>query len=67
MSTGELEMIRAREVCELLKISKPTLWRWTRSGVFPQPVRYGPNTVGWPISLVADYLDRQAKSGEERT
>lgn len=29
------EYLTRSEVCELLKIDLSTLWRWTKSGVFP--------------------------------
>lgn len=34
--------------------SRVTIWRWTRDGLFPIPVRIGPNSTAWRHS---DYLD----------
>lgn len=34
-------------VCKLTTKSKPTIYRWAREGIFPKPVRLGPNSVAW--------------------
>lgn len=32
--------LSADQVCQLLQVSKPTLWRWQKSG-YLEPVRFG--------------------------
>lgn len=46
------EFLRPREVRELLKVGRTTLYQWVRAGTFPAPTKYGPNTTGWPRSVV---------------
>lgn len=42
--------LRRPEVRCRYGISSATLYRWIRVGLFPRPVRLGPNTVGWRVS-----------------
>jgi len=62
-------MIRAGELCEILGVSKVTLWRWERDGHLPPRKKFGPGkAVGWRSTDIDDYLeqlpnadDREAK------
>ena len=40
-------ILRRPEVERLVGVSRATLYKWLRSGVFPAPVRLGPRAVGW--------------------
>lgn len=31
----------------MLPVSSATIWRWTKQGHFPQPVRLGPQVSAW--------------------
>lgn len=48
---------RAAELCEALSISRTTLWRLTRAGVLPAPVRLG-GVVLWEVDAVKAALDK---------
>ena len=48
---------RPKEACKFLGISRPTLWRWQRAGIFPPARRLGPNTVGWTEQDLLDYIE----------
>jgi len=52
-------IFRKRDLCARLGVSATTLWRWVRAGKFPQPVRLGPNTVGWPEADVQRWLSER--------
>ena len=57
---GTLDRVmRPREVCERLSLSRTTVWRMTRdgSGSFPKPIRLGPNSVGWRESEIQEWID----------
>lgn len=43
-------------VCILTSKSKPTIYRWAKSGLFPAPVRLGPNSVGFRVEQVRAWL-----------
>ena len=44
-------IVRRKALAAELGQSTTTLWRWTKSGQLPNPVRIG-QTVGWPRSVV---------------
>jgi excisionase family DNA binding protein len=35
------ELVDSREAAQLLGIGKRTLWRWSRSGICPSPIKIG--------------------------
>ena len=62
MSAALPRLLTQREVCELLGVSRISLWAWRRQGRFPQPVVLGARMVRWPEPVVAKFLDsRRAK------
>lgn len=40
--------VRLPVVVALFDVSVPTVWRWTRKGVLPTPLRLGRSTM-WPV------------------
>ena len=56
----EVRILRSREVCEKISISRATLFRWARSGTFPAPRQLGPQAVGWLLSDVEDWMQELA-------
>ena len=50
-------ILRPREVCQTIGLSRTTLWRKQTAGDFPAPVRLGPNSIGWRDSTVQEWLD----------
>lgn len=57
MRASELpRFLRIGEVCELVGVSRTTIWRWVRSGHFPPKRQLGPNSVGWPAHEVEQWL-----------
>lgn len=50
-------ILRPREVCRVVALSRTTLWRRVRDGQFPKPIRLGPNAVGWRRSAIDEWLD----------
>lgn len=36
-------------------VSDPTLYRWIRAGIFPEPEKLGPNFVAWRESVLKEY------------
>lgn len=53
-------MLRVREICALLKVSRVTLWAWRRAGRFPEPVKLGPHVVAWPEHVIQEWLSSRA-------
>ena len=62
------KILSRRDVCASLGISPATLWRWCQSGLLPEPIRLGPNRVGWPVDEIEDWIERRrAKRAEARS
>lgn len=50
-------IVRETEVREILGgISRNTLWKWRRSGKFPEPRLLSGSVMGWPLDVVKDWL-----------
>lgn len=59
---AQRRLIRLTDVLERVPVSRTTLWRWMRAGLFPKRVQIGPNTVGWWEDEIDDWLkSRQAE------
>jgi len=56
----QVKVLRKRYVLYELGISAPTLWRWTKSKKFPQPISLGGRSVGWLQSEVNDWINARA-------
>lgn len=50
-------ILRKPCVLELTGLSSATLYRWMSQGLFPRPVRLGPNSVGWRESAIREWLE----------
>jgi len=40
-SNEDMKLMRIKEVCDLLKVSRATIYRWVEEGKFPEPVVLG--------------------------
>ena len=54
--TNASKLLNSREICEMLGISRSTLYRMISKGLFPKPVRPSPGTSRWPIEEVENYI-----------
>ena len=52
----EDRLLRERDVCEMVAVSRSTLWRWVKTGSFPAPTRFGPSAVRWQLSVVQEWM-----------
>jgi predicted DNA-binding transcriptional regulator AlpA len=50
------QLLTVTDVCKLLRISKPTLWRIRRAGNFPDPTTVTERIFGWRRSEVDAWL-----------
>lgn len=60
-------LIRLVDVCELLGISRSTIYNLLANGDFPEPVRVGQKAVRWQVNAIEAWRDdRAARSGSRR-
>jgi prophage regulatory protein len=50
-------LIRARDVCSRIRVSRSGLYRMIQLGTFPPPKRLGGRTIAWLESDVDDWID----------
>ncbi|WP_420589216.1 helix-turn-helix transcriptional regulator [Bacterioplanoides sp.] len=61
-------ILRLPEVQKLVGLSRTTLYDRMAAGEFPRPIKLGgPNSrsVGWPESLVTQWIQQKAKEAEQ--
>jgi predicted DNA-binding transcriptional regulator AlpA len=51
-----LQFLRINDVCQLLRISKPTLWRLRRTPGFPEPIEVTDRLIAWRRTEVEAWL-----------
>ncbi len=60
MSHDPLQIYNQKQLARLLGKNPATIYRWTRSGKLPRPVRVNGRIVGWPAGVIADWMDAKA-------
>ena len=63
---ADLQFLRVAEVCALLRISRPTLWRLRRDREFPLPTSLSRRSIGWRRTDVESWLDARAQADGRR-
>ena len=53
--------IRKPAVSELVGVSAQTLWRWSKAGKFPKPIRLTERVTVWAEQDVLAWLDAKTK------
>jgi len=56
-------MLRVPEVLDRVGVSRRTLCRWRADGTFPQALRLGANSIGWPCLIIDEWLDNRPLAG----
>lgn len=58
----DLQLIRPSELCDLLSISIPTLYRWEAQGKLPiKKVKIGPGAVGFRREDVEAWIEESTE------
>jgi len=58
LDLSSVTLIRPKQLVILLDISKATLWRWIRDGIWPEPIRiYG--VTGWTLETVQTEISKR--------
>ena len=56
-----MRFIRASEVVRMIGVSRTTLWRLVRAGLFPQPVRITKRNTGYIFDDVESWIRDRAR------
>lgn len=56
-------ILRWPQVKELVNLSRVTVWRMERRGLFPGRVTLGSNSCGWRLSEISSWLDSRPRAG----
>lgn len=56
-------MLRIAEILQITGVSAATIWRWVKDGIYPAPVKLGPNSVGWRESAIREWLESREPVG----
>lgn len=51
----ELLFVAVGQVAERYNVSTDTIWRWSRSGDFPRPVKIGRNVTRWRLKDLLEH------------
>ena len=52
----ERQILRVADLVALLNLSRTTIWRLRRAGLFPEPIRLSANAVGWLAHVIDEWL-----------
>ena len=67
---SDIKILKAGEVAKILRISKPTLYRWCAEGKFPKPIKIvkGGKSAGWLSTTIDKHLENleQARKRDHR-
>jgi len=49
------QLLKLKEICELLSVSRSTIYYWMSERNFPRPVRLGARAVRWQAEEIKDW------------
>lgn len=64
--TTHQRLLRRVDVERYCQISRSTIYKLMRAGLFPLPIRIAPGAVRWPEQELAAWLARQPRATGER-
>ena len=53
---NDMQMLTRKDIEELLKISKGTIYRWMEADEFPNPLHLGANMIRWRSTDIEKWL-----------
>jgi prophage regulatory protein len=64
MDPNETTLIEIEDVQTMIRLSKPTIYREIRRGVFPKPLRLARNRIAWKQVEILNWLAERAAARE---
>lgn len=56
------QILRVADLVALLNLSRTTIWRMRRAGLFPQPIRLSANAIGWPAHVIDEWIAQRPQA-----
>jgi len=56
-------LLRLPEVAEIVGLARPTIYRYTKDGKFPRPVKVGSRNIRWRWSDVLKWMESREVGG----
>ena len=53
----EKAILREKEVCEYISVTRAVLNTWRREGTFPSPIRLGTKAIGWKRQDIDNWIE----------
>ena len=60
-------MSRASQILPFLPFGSTTLWKWSKEGLFPAPIRISSTITAWRNADVLDWLEAQGNHDSNDT
>lgn len=60
------KMMRLKDVCARLSVSKSHVRRLVKDSNFPQPIKLGPRASAWPEAEVDSWVSRRIEESRRR-
>jgi prophage regulatory protein len=60
----EYQILKAKEVSNLIKISTTQIYRLINKGNFPRPYQISERSVGWRLSDIAEWLNSKSQTSK---
>jgi len=65
--TDSNSLLTIKEVAQITRLSKPTIYKLIKEGLFPKQLRLGANKVAWLQSEIDGWVQERAdERGEEQ-
>lgn len=65
--TNDDELLLYHEVVELVRLSRSTVWRLARTGMFPAPLMFSPRSPRWKRSHLERWMEQKEIEAQATT
>ena len=56
------EHLTIEELCRIVKVSRPTIYKMVRSQQMPPPIKLANRAIRWPTAEIREWLKKSAQS-----
>ncbi len=62
---SKVKVLRIGAVADMLSLSKPVIYAWAAKGLFPKPIKLGPQASGWLVSDIEAWLASRSAANDD--